>query len=297
MTEKLIKEWNIESTPVQIYHSAWDINNSYVLKVYDDPTTLQRNIVMMQTLYEAGIPVPKIIKLPDGRDYSENGKEFYILTTKLKGKNIVNLNECDDRWFFEFGTILAKLHIAFQTCEEHISCWNGSILEEMNGWVSENFSKFKVEYLEMNDIKDSINELAEVYDDLPKQLIHRDVHLGNFLFDDGVFSGYIDFDLSQSNIRIFDLCYFLLGLLLEGDNNRVEEERWYEIIRQVIKGYDSIAILLDVERNAIICVMQNIELLFTAYFLGTGDEKSAKGSADLFSFVKRNKEKIQDALI
>ena len=34
---------------------------------------------------------------------------------------------------------------------------------------------------------------------LPVQLIHRDVHFGNFLFDEGKFSGYIDFDLSQRN--------------------------------------------------------------------------------------------------
>ena len=41
------------------------------------------------------------------------------------------------------------------------------------------------------------------------------MHFGNFLFQEGSFSGYIDFDLSQKNIRIFDLCYFLAGLLAE----------------------------------------------------------------------------------
>ena len=29
-----------------------------------------------------------------------------------------------------------------------------------------------------------------------------------FLFYNNKFSGYIDFDLSQINIRIFDICYF-----------------------------------------------------------------------------------------
>lgn len=33
-------------------------------------------------------------------------------------------------------------------------------------------------------------------------------------FQEGKFSKYMDFDLSQRNIRIFDLCYFMLGLLL-----------------------------------------------------------------------------------
>jgi len=179
MIEELLKEWNIEATPVQIYHSAWNINNSYVLKTYDNPNGLQRNIVMMKTLHEAGIPVPEIIKLPDGRDYLIHNSAMYILTTKLNGKNIVNLNECDDIWFFEFGAILAKLHIAFQECAKSISYWNNSMLEEMQGWVSRNLLELKPEYLEPEDIKNSIDELSEIYDDLPKQLIHRDVHLGN----------------------------------------------------------------------------------------------------------------------
>jgi Ser/Thr protein kinase RdoA (MazF antagonist) len=296
MIEELLKEWKIDCIPVQIYHSAWNINNSYVLKAYDNPKVLQRNIVMMKTLHEAGIPVPKIIKLPDKRNYLTHNGMMYVLTTKLDGKNIVNLNECDDIWFFEFGKILGKLHIAFLECAKSISYWNNSMPEEMQGWVSENLLEFKPEYLKQEDIKNSIDELSALYDELPKQLIHRDVHLGNFLFDNGVFSGYIDFDLSQSNIRIFDLCYFLLGILLEEDNNRVKEEKWFGIIPQVIKGYDSVVTLSALEKSAILCVMKNIELLFTAYFLGVGDEKLAKDSANLFSFVNRNEEKIQDAV-
>ncbi|SHJ77897.1 Putative homoserine kinase type II (protein kinase fold) [Anaerocolumna jejuensis DSM 15929] len=297
MMKELIKEWNLEGEPVQIYHSAWNINNTYVLKEYDDPNALQRNLMMMRTLYEAGIPVPKIIQLPDQQDYLERNNKLYVLTAKLKGRNIVKLQECDSRWFFEFGILLAKLHIAFQECEKKISFWNNSMLEEMNGWVNRDLHKFNPDYLKQDDIKASIDELAQIYDELPKQLIHRDVHLGNFLFDNGVFSGYIDFDLSQRNIRIFDLCYFLLGILLEEDNNRVEKQKWYEIIRQVIGGYDSIAALSTLEKKAVTCVMKNIEILFTAYFLGIGDEKLAKDSADIYTFVKLNEEKIQKAVL
>ena len=121
------------------------------------------------------------------------------------------------------------------------------------------------------------------------------MHLGNFLFDNMQFSGYIDFDLSQSNIRIFDICYFLLGLLLQEDNNQVNEERWFEILSQVINGYDSLVNLKQVERCSVSCVMKNIELLFVAYFLGVGDDKLAKDSADLFHFISENEEKILNA--
>lgn len=69
MIKEVMKEWNIDCNPVQIYHSAWDINDFYVLKVYDNPSTLQRNITMMKTLHEAGIPVPKLVQLPNKQDY------------------------------------------------------------------------------------------------------------------------------------------------------------------------------------------------------------------------------------
>jgi len=253
---------------------------------------MQRNVAMMRVLHESENPVPEIIQLPDGRDYVELEDRGYVLTTKLRGRNVVQLMEYNDPWFFELGAVVARLHIAFQKCENKISYWNNSLLEEMQGWVSRDLKKFQPEYLKQADMTEAIDELARNYNMLPRQLIHRDVHLGNFLFDQGVFSGYIDFDLIQSNIRIFDMCYLLLGILLEEDNNRVDESKWYDIIREVIRGYDSLISLNSVEKDSIACVMKNIELLFVAYFLGIGDEKLAKDAAELFQFVKRNEGKI-----
>lgn len=295
--KEMLKEWNLEHPPVQIYHSAWSIKDQYVIKEYGDKNSLKRNLEMFKILHKTGIPVPEIIPLTNGEEYFVQNDKMYMLTTKLKGKNIVNVNQCDEKWFFNFGTILARLHIAFSECEKIISYWNNSLLEEMNGWVSRNLNQFRPEYLDQNEAKKAISELSRVYYELPKQLIHRDVHLGNFLFDNQNFSGYIDFDISQSNIRIFDVCYFLLGILLEEDNNRVEAKRWYIIVRQVIEGYDSLMMLSHIEKQAIPCVMANIELLFTAYFLGIGDEKLAKDSADLFWFVRENEDKILAAIM
>ena len=101
----------------------------------------------------------------------------------------------------------------------------------------------------------AVETLEAVYDDLPKQLIHRDVHFGNFLFFEGNLSGYIDFDLSQRNIRIFDICYFLTGLLAE-------------------------------EKNAIPCVMECIEILCTAYFINIQDIKHANDAYRIFHFIQ-----------
>lgn len=76
----------------------------------------------------------------------------------------------------------------------------------------------------------------------------------------------------------------------------MKEKEWYNIVRQVVRGYHSIAKLNSKELKAIVVVMKNIELLFVAYFLGIGDEISAKDAADLFAFVKLNEKCISEAI-
>ncbi len=296
MIENILKQWNIGENIVQLQHNTWSINEDYILKEYTDLNDLKRNIEMLKSLYKLDVPVQKLIKLPDGQDYFEQNNMMYVLTTKMKGKNVTDISSCDNEWFYNFGKILARLHLAFKECEKEINCWDNSLLNEMNGWVIENLLKFSPEYLGHEDIKTSINELSKMYDELPKQLIHRDVHLGNFLFDNGLFSGYIDFDLSQSNIRIFDISYFLVGLLTREDSKKIEKEHWFEIIGQVVKGYDSLSELSKSEKESITYVMKNIELLFTAYFLGADNEKLAKSAAELFLYVKNNEKKIQEII-
>lgn len=50
-----------------------------------------------------------------------------------------------------------------------------------------------------------------------------------------VFSGYIDFDLSQRNIRIFDIAYFLLGLLSDKEYNTLSEDSWLIIVQETLR--------------------------------------------------------------
>lgn len=297
MRDDLMKEWNIECVPVRIQDFIWDLNDKYILKEYHNLSELQRSITMLKKLSQAGVLVQKLIELPDGREYLECDEKYYVLTTKLEGKSIAHAEECGEEWFFEFGKVLADLHKAFLKCEKSMDIWKNSLLDEMNGWVKSNLLEYRPDYLKMEQVFNTIHELSQLYDELPNQLIHRDVHLGNFLFDKGNFSGYIDFDLSQSNIRIFDLCYFLLGLLLKQENKRIDAETWYRMIYQTIKGYNSVMELKDSEKRAVTCVMKSIELIYAAYFLKAGDKRTAREAIDLFYFVKENEDRIRDIVI
>ena len=173
------------------------------------------------------------------------------------------------------GEIIADLHMAFKKCEDVDVFWNNSILDEMNGWVKSNFEANDWKFISKEEYEQTVSQLAMVYDHLPVQLIHRDVHFGNFLFSDGKFSGYIDFDLSQKNIRIFDLCYFLLGLLSEKEKLEITDEQWFDPVKKAFAGYGRKLKLTEAEKNAVPYVMECIYI--TTPFSGTPSRTPYKG--------------------
>lgn len=116
--------------------------------------------------------------------------------------------------------------------------------------------------------------------------------MGNFLFDNGQFSGYIDFDLSQRNIRIFDLCYFMLGLLSEEEVLDISEEQWFSILSNFFAGYEQEQELMAEEKKAVPYVMEAIELLFMAWFMEQKDVKCIEDAMRIYCFVNKNRQDI-----
>lgn len=297
--EQIIKQilplWGIESKQlVQIYPSAWEIDRSYVVKVYDDKKQLQRNIKILKSLLDCAIPVAKILFTKAGETFVEYNNTYFLISQKLPGSNISNIK--DKSIAREMGRSIARLHMAFIKCQKEVEFWDNSLLEEMKGWIKENLANNEWKILNEQEYSRALEFLESVYDCLPRQLIHRDVHFGNFLFFEGHLSGYIDFDLSQKNIRIFDICYFLAGLLAEEKDDAFSKAEWIEILKAVIAGYESILSLTQKEKNAIPCVMECIEILFVAYFIGMDDTKHANDAHNVFRFIQNCEWDIKNAI-
>nr|WP_294490178.1 CD3324 family protein [uncultured Anaerosporobacter sp.] len=118
---QLLTNWNISGEISQIYSTAWDISNQYVLKIYEDLGLLKRNITMLHALHDSGIPVARIIPLYDGRDYLEYHESYCILMDKLPGMNLVNISQKPAELSYQMGTVLGRLHLGFQRCEGRIT--------------------------------------------------------------------------------------------------------------------------------------------------------------------------------
>lgn len=290
--QQIINEWDIEEKEVkQIYDSAWQIGEDFILKTYKDVNMLQRNIKILTILENMEIPVGGIVLTKGKKTYAKDNEHYYILTNKISGSNIIDIHK-NTAIVSEMGRVLARLHKAFKECETQDEFWDNSLRKEMNGWIKEAFVKNNWNYIEESEFGNLVDRLEKLYDKLPVQLIHRDVHLGNFLFDNGKFSGYIDFDLSQRNIRIFDLCYFMLGLLSEEEVLDISEAQWFDILKHFFDGYEQEHELLAEEKQAVPYVMEAVELLFVAWFLEQNDIKCAEDAMKIYQFVERNVERI-----
>lgn len=283
--EQILPLWGIESRQLlQVYPSAWEINHFYIIKVYHNKKQLERNIKISSILSACNIPVAEAVLTKTGETYVECQNMYFLLSKKLPGSNLFKRKDQKTAW--KMGCVIAQLHAAFQKCEKEMAFWENSLLKEMKGWVWEKLVFHEWAVIEEPEYCKTVKRLEEVYDYLPKQLIHRDVHFGNFLFSEGHFTGYIDFDLSQKNIRIFDVCYFLTGLLADEAENLFSKNEWLEIVNAAIAGYESVLKLSEKEKNAVPCVMECIEILFAAYFLGLEDIKHAKDACQVFHFIQ-----------
>lgn len=294
---ELLIHWNLERAEIQqVYDSAWYVGNENVLKVYDAKEMLERNLKVLTVLEKRNIPVAHLVGTNDNQSYVEQEGKYYLLSKRLPGNNIVDLSQSKGLAKV-MGQTVAKLHQAFKECEGEGGFWENSLLGEMNSWVRESFEKNEWQDVSREAFEATVDSLEKYYDTLPVQLIHRDVHFGNFLFEQSVFSGYIDFDLSQRNIRIFDLCYFLLGLLSEEEKIRVTEKEWLLYVQDAFAGYEEINKLTEEEKKAVPFVMESIELLFAAYFMNEKDTVCSADALRLFHFVKERENIIYQSLI
>ena len=113
---------------------------------------------------------------------------------------------------------------------------------------------------------------------MPRQIIHRDPNPGNIISSEDQW-GFIDFELSERNARIYDPCYAATAILSE--TFRDDNEPWLDIYRNILLGYDSVAHLTDTEWEAIPYMILANQFVCVAWF--SGQEKYR----DIFETNKR----------
>jgi Putative homoserine kinase type II (protein kinase fold) len=290
----LYKHWDIQNEVIkQIYNSAWQIGDSYILKTGNKIGWLNSNISVIRALAEHNVPVAEIVKTINGSDYVLEDDNYFLLSKRIEGEHITDIYTDNYKELgHTIGEVIGRLHTAFLKCQEEISCYDNNFYNEITGWVMQTFHDKNIIKIPCNMLEECISQLEDIYPKLPRQLIHRDIHLGNMLFQNNLLSGYIDFDLSQINARIFDLCYMSLSLLVGNLRDKSKTLKWFEIVDTIVAGYNSINTLTVDEKKAVPVMMIAIEMLFVAYFANNDDKVHSDEAAEMLIWLNENKDKI-----
>lgn len=270
--QKVLENWNLQNKSISnVYNentgrqidNSYYVGDDYVMKFTANFGYIKNAIQTSKALANAELPAAEIIKTVDGNDYLQSGEIYFTLMRRLKETQL----KCEDvientSLAYTIGKNIAKLHKALKSLNEE-NYTNADLF----GNSIKALPKIK-EAADLSDefIKNYKNGFSEIFDKLPKQIIHRDINPSNMIFDGGEFKGFIDFDLSEVNIRIFDICYCATAILSEWFNNNIDKSKWLEILGNLVNGYNSMESLSEYEQQAIPYVIYSIQIICIAYF-------------------------------
>jgi len=264
---QILKHWNLEGESItDIYYegtgskndSACYVGEKYVLKFTANLGKLKKHIEVAKALHSIGLMSVVPVPTTDGAEYIPDGELYFYLTHRLPGEQITphRFANGDGRFV---GEIIGQLHLALAKIEDCVS--EADLLATVRDWA---LPKAKVA-LNLSDTfcKDYLDTFANLYPNLPRQIIHRDPNPGNIICSHDQW-GFIDFDLAERNARIYDPCYAATAVLSEtfGRSN----DKWLGIYRDIICGYDSVAHLTDGERKAIPFIILANQFVCVAWF-------------------------------
>ena len=277
MIQDILLQFGVEGEVKQIYKSAWDVGGRYVLKRCTDWAVLKKSMRLSEWLAAADVPVPEYIGTPVQQDSAQ-----YVLMSKIKGSHIDPYRGDPYGNGVMLGRLVAELHAALREIPGDFDCPEGDCMRDLDEYVvpEVHVSKNILEYC---------RAFGPLYKTLPRQLIHRDVHTSNMLFEDGAFTGWLDFDNAERNARVHDLCYLGATMLVGNYRKRRRLRTWKVIFRSVLRGYDEITPLTDDEREAVPYMFVHIEMLFAAFFSKEGQAKTAKSCLRMAKWLYRRR--------
>lgn len=327
---KVLKNWNIDTKlPIgdiyimdgsRVSGKVWTVGDDYILKC-GKREVLMKNIRIAKALHRQGFSSSLPVLAKDGRDCIDepfspagtdgtsaaersagpNGGEAFILTLRLKGEPLPKSDKFgDDRISFgeKYGKSIARLHKALKTIQNDIPHDEVDLYENVTDWALPGVRRQNIQWnmgIDDSFFDDYIENFGKLYGKLPKQLIHKDPNPSNILFDGGEVSGFIDFDLSECNIRLWDVCYCATGILVEDSEDAYE--KWLDILGGILRGYDQEGKLTPEEKQAVFYVICSIQMICVAYF-ETVDmfRELAKTNRRMLKYIIQNRRNIESLI-
>ena len=244
---------------------------------------------VLNRLAQKGIRIQGLLKTRGNESYILQDDKYYCMYEYVEG-NVVGVKYVENLKVLSntIGSEVAKLHQALCSINHVDEFVERNLYNVIYDWATQVHPELiQTMYQLQKDFKDSITLL-------PRQLIHRDMHLSNLILKGEEFQGFIDFELIEVNVKIFDLCYCFTSILSELFIDKDLRSSWLYIIRKIFEGYHKQNPLTEEEIQAIWYVMLGIQVIFITYFVQSTE--LLKLNKEMFFWILSNKEAIEDTI-
>ena len=287
----------------KVSENVWSIGEDYILKT-EKRENLLHNLKIAKALAAQNFAAATPIPTKSGAEYLDGGN-ITVLTRGIKGGPLQKndrFGENRKEFGRKYGESIARLHNALTVIEPQLEPEDINQYAQVIEWAMPEIKRLNLQYnmgLPDSFLDDYTENFGKLYGKLPKQLIHRDPSPSKILFDGGEVTGFIDFDFSHRNVRLFDPCYCATGILSEWHDVEGIYEKWPEILAGILHGYNSVNPLTAEEKQAVFYVICSIQMVFVAWLEtqeGVALAGLAKTNREMFSYIVENKAQITEIL-
>lgn len=278
--------------------STWRIGNQYIFKTGGDITGVRAQIAIAKALAINGMQVSCPVPTKKGEEFIIRDGRFYMVTNNIQGDFLPpqeRYGENRSKIAVKYGKAIGKLHEALLKAEDLVEVNDTNMLDVVMKWAMPCTRTVMEQWgcpLPETFYSEYIKNFPKLYEKLPRQMIHRDANPSNIMFEGGNVTGFIDFALSERNVRLFDPCYCATGILSEAGDIEDGFDKWPEILKGILKGYDEIVHLENEEIQAIPYVIYSIQMIFIAWLIDNEAYKNcALQNRKMLVWMWENKER------
>lgn len=232
-------------------NDTWTIGSDYIFKTGKNIAGLSTHIAISKTLTKNGMDAA--YPLP-----TKTGADFITEDERYTGDRV--------EVGYKYGHAIAKLHQVLKKQDHNLDVNDKSLLDTVLNWALPKTKQVMAQWdcpLPEEFYHEYTNTFSQLYPNLPRHIIHRDL----------------------------DPCYCATGILSEAGNVDGGFEKWPQILKGILTGYDKIANLTETEKQAIPYIIYSIQLIFIAWLDGSEEYKDiALQNRKMLSWLWENKE-------
>lgn len=244
LKQKIQKKYNINSLKelngYQNFIYEGELNNKkYIFRIshisHRNKIELEEELRFISLLDINEVPVSKAVILSSYEYVEEikSEKETYYLCVFEKAKGVTwREKNHTDMNFFNAGRALGKLHKTSKTTEKEFN---------RKSWSENQYLQITEKVIPDKNILNSMNELINKLNSLPKTnasygLIHGDYLFSNLIYNNDEIT-IIDFDECEYSWFVYDIAVYLFYYILGGNPKDIDIESNQDLFKKFISGY------------------------------------------------------------